>query len=243
MLWCGPATKQPDPLYVVLSQGLGDCIQYARWLERLDTSRVTIAGGHAELGPLLRKRWPDLALAPGAPPEGATWVPLHHLPRIFFDPELSKPRPGWLGTWKGNEPDYGGPFRIGIAWQGNPRNPLDMYRSMSPRTIASIALTEGSVEPRERSLVSLQGHPGADDCPAHVCQPKVHNLEALERTIKDLDAVVTVDSMIGHLAGAMGCPVLLVLPPRHLCDARWLGHPHPYPRTHELLFTETTHAW
>jgi tetratricopeptide (TPR) repeat protein len=110
-------------------------------------------------------------------------------------------------------------FKIGIAWQGNPRNEPGLDRSAPLAQFAPLAQVPGV------SLYSLQVGAGSEqlagiDFPVTDLGKKTtppHNLAALMR---NLDLVVAVDTMVAHLAGALGVPVWIAL--SRVPDPRWL---------------------
>ena len=123
--------------------------------------------------------------------------------------------------------------RIGICWRGNKEHPKDWRRSINiqdvinnlPRTADLICLQNDVSDAEKRlfentNLICLNEHIGDFASTAGLC--------------KNLDAVVTVDTSIGHLAGAIGVPTQLVL--SNPCDFRWLtnGVSTPWYNTHCL---------
>src|SRR5262249_49137094 len=118
-------------------------------------------------------------------------------------------------------------FKIGIAWQGSPKYSGDRQRSFPLSQFAPLARVAG-VE-----LLSLQKGLGSDQLPQVAGCFTVTDLatrldEASGRFVdtaavmKSLDLVVTCDSVLGHLAGALGVPVWVALP--FVPDWRWLLH-------------------
>ena len=131
-----------------------------------------------------------------------------NIPYVFADPVL-------IERWRERIRAIGG-FRIGVCWQGNRQHPDDGIRSFPPEHFQAITAVPG-VE-----LVSLQkGEP---------TPPGMNTLEGLDESsgafmdtaavMRHLHLVITCDSAIGHLAGAMGVPVWLAL--HHSPDWRWL---------------------
>jgi tetratricopeptide (TPR) repeat protein len=113
-------------------------------------------------------------------------------------------------------------FKVGIVWKGSPRHPQDRQRSVSPTEFAPMAAVPGV------SLVSLQvGKNSADE-------PALQDLGVIDlgsrfdantfadaaAVVASLDLVVTVDTALAHLAGALGAPVWVALP--FSPDWRWL---------------------
>jgi hypothetical protein len=118
-------------------------------------------------------------------------------------------------------------FKIGIVWQGNPASAVEEGRSFPVSCYHGIAQIPGS------RLISLQKNAGVEqlfDLPAGM------QVETLGSTfdagdqafldtaavIANLDLVITCDTSIAHLAGAMGRPVWIAL--RFLPDWRWQLH-------------------
>jgi hypothetical protein len=112
-------------------------------------------------------------------------------------------------------------FKIGIAWRGNPKNKGDRYRSIPLKSFEPLAHTE------DVRLVSLQVGPGAEELAAATFPVTdlgkrfdPNFLDDLAAVLMNLDLVVTMETAVAHLAGALGVPVwtLLALSP----DWRWL---------------------
>lgn len=112
---------------------------------------------------------------------------------------------------------------VGFAWAGNPRNHHDPLRSMPLAALAPLFELEG-VTP-----FSLQHGPPEE---ARRRAPNGHRLRSLESdgttfcdaaaAIMALDLVITVDTSVAHLAGALGRPVWILL--SHVPDWRWRLH-------------------
>ncbi len=110
---------------------------------------------------------------------------------------------------------------IGIAWQGNPTHGHDRERSIPLKLFDSLA------EVDKVRLISLQVGPGTDQLKT-VTFPIAdlgsrfdpNSLTDLAAVLMNMDLVVTVDTSVAHLAGAMGVPVWVLLPV--VPDWRWL---------------------
>lgn len=92
---------------------------------------------------------------------------------------------------------------LGVAWRGDPRHPNDSRRSLSPQQGEALLALQGAV-----SL--LPEDTGAAD------------FAETAELIRGLAQVITVDTSIAHLAGAMGKPTWVLLPAEN-CDWRWQG--------------------
>jgi tetratricopeptide (TPR) repeat protein len=114
-------------------------------------------------------------------------------------------------------------LKIGICWQGNPMPGVSEHRWFSLARFGTIARLPGV------QLVSLQKGPGAEQlaaCPFAVTQLGSDLDEAngafmdTAAVMKDLDLVISPDTAVAHLAGAMGIPVWVLL--TRVADWRWL---------------------
>ena len=123
----------------------------------------------------------------------------------------------WLATATGGV----GPV-IGINWQGNRHHHADVYRSMPLRELRSLIDGFGG------RIVSLQYGAGADQLNASWADPVIRLPTGLDRdgkfldtaaVLQSLDAVVTTDTSLAHLAGAFGAATHLML--GRVPDWRW----------------------
>ena len=119
------------------------------------------------------------------------------------------------------------PLRVGIVWQGNPKYSGDRQRSIPLTRFASLAGITGV------RLFSLQKGPGTPQLAGIEGKFRIVDLESrlgddnesltnIGAIMKHLDLVVTCDTAIGHLAGALGVKVWTALP--HVPDWRWMLH-------------------
>ena len=225
----GRWTGQPldgRSVLLVAEQGLGDTILFVRYARLLKArgARVLLAA-HAPLGRLLAANpavdeffalgsadqlpradfYLPLLSAPAALGTDAASIP-SEVPYIWADPELTDRWRQQLARIEG--------FKIGIAWQGSRKYPWDALRSVPLAHFAPLARLPGV------RLVSLQQGFGSEQV-ATVDFPVLDfsgRLDAVAgafmdtaAVIRGLDLVVTVDSAIAHLAGALGVPVWTAL--------------------------------
>jgi tetratricopeptide (TPR) repeat protein len=237
-------------------QGLGDMLQFARYLPMVKAKggRVVFETRAALID--LFRGWECLdAVMPITPPgadlkvEFDLYVPLLSLPRIFktdlnsiprsvpyvaADPERSL---SWAPRIRGNG------LRVGLVWAGT---------ATDPRRATPLAwFAPWSAIPGVR-LFGLQKGPAADLLEREGPPPgmTIDNLGGEFRDFADtaaaiahLDLVVSIDTSVAHLAGAMGKPVYLLLP--HVPDWRWLlGRPDsPWYPSMRLLRQELPDDW
>lgn len=228
--WDGSALRGQRILFVA-EQGLGDTIQFIRYapLVRETGARVLVLCQ----GPLLRLLSTqagihELIPEGSTPPAFDVQAPLLSLPEIFGTTLSTIPAavpyltvlPEWRERWSermSSDPA----FKVGIAWRGNPAHKRDGRRSVALSTFAPLAGVPGV------RLISLQVGPGREQLADHAEEWNVFDpgdqLEDFADTaglLSHLDLVVTVDTAVGHLAGALGVPVWVALP--RAPDWRWL---------------------
>lgn len=250
--WTGG--ELPKSLVVMDEQGAGDTIQFCRFLADLVQRGIkTYVFLNNELGgkPSLRAMIGSMGLPVEIISQREWWIrglqawtAMMDLPRALKLPveqyarhvPYLKAEPDRVARWRQRIGERG--FRIGIAWQGNPEHPEDALRSMRLEQLAPLAALEGV------RLISLQKGFGVEQIETSPFRDKVETLGPDFETGPDafvdtaavmeaLDLVVTVDTSVGHLAGALGRPVHLFLHPQ--ADWRWLAPPRQdtvwYPTT------------
>ena len=109
-----------------------------------------------------------------------------------------------------------GRLRVGLAWKGSSDHPRDAARSISPATLAPLAALPGVAWysfQKEENLVA----------PFTELLPLGRLLSSFSDTafaLSAMDLLITVDTAVAHLAGALGIPVLLLV--TNIPDWRWL---------------------
>jgi hypothetical protein len=215
--WVWDGTPPDElPALVRCYHGLGDTVQFARYLPLLRerAARVTLEV-QPELAGLLRAvpgvdEVVPFQLDMPLPPEPCT-LEIMELPHAL---RLAPPPAPYLSA-PGTPPDSG-PLRVGLCWQAGGWNPA---RSVPLALLAPLARLPGV------ALVSLQRGPAAEEALAPgappFLNPRDRSLDAAEtaRLLMGLHLVVTVDTMVAHLAGALGRPGWMLL--RHDADWRW----------------------
>ena len=229
--WDGKAA--PDQTIILhTEQGFGDTLQFVRY-----APLVAKLGGRVILEcqkPLVRLLrnsdglGVDRVMARGVQrPKFDTHFPLMSLPLIFKTtpktvpsdmPYLKADDRSWT-LWRKRFLDDKN-FKVGLVWAGNPTHSKDQHRSIGLEALKPLLETAGA------SFYSLQVGPRARDC-LTVPTDKLTNLAPdlfdfaeTAAAVSHLDLVITVDTSVAHLTGALGRPVWVLLP--FVPDWRWL---------------------
>ena len=216
-------------ILIAAEQGLGDTLQFVRYIPLLQALGASVSlRAPAPLVRLLQQSLPGVRLAANgeAAPEADFDAALLDLPRRFRTRLETIPAGGAYlappadaaARWRERLAKLSG-VRVGLAWAGNRAHVNDAGRSIRFATLAPVLKTAGA------AFVSLQaGEPAAE---ARVARAQVEPLsdELLDfaetaAALSALDLVITVDTAVAHLAGALAKPVWLLTPA--VADWRWL---------------------
>lgn len=217
-------------LFLYPEQGLGDTIQFVRYAALAQACGAqVIVEAPADLVPLIaRANIADIVTADEATAiaHGFDYhAPLLDLPHRFtvsLDMILAPPfylvaDPARIKTLRAETGGNGG-LRVGLNWSGNPDSPVEKFRSPPLEALAPLAALDGI------DWISLQKGPGGDALMRPAAFDLIETGEApLDETaalIATLDLVVTTDTAVAHLAGALGVPCFVLL--HHAPDWRWL---------------------
>ncbi len=220
-LWQGQALGSAQTILLHAEQGLGDTIEFCRYapLVAVRGGRVVLEVQRPLMGLLRGLAGVDTMVAAGdALPDFDVHCPLLSLPGIIGTIPASVPYlaadPARIAQWRERLPQAD--FRIGIVWQGNPAVKIDRGRSAPLAAFAPLARVPGV------RLISLQKHHGLDQLD-HL--PADMNIETLgddfdagadafldtAAIMMSLDLLVTTDTSIVHLAGALNRPIWVAL--------------------------------
>ena len=202
---------------VLAEQGFGDMIQYVRYVPLLVRRGLNVI---LEAPSELRKLFsgiPNVTLIdPSDPlPDGSTASFLLSLPLAFSTELRSIPA---------NVPYLHAPSgirdgaRIGIVVSGDPAHPHDRHRSIPLTRLTPLITIRGfqfvivqrDIRGADRAAVETYG----------IAAPELRDFADTAALLNQLDLLITVDTSVAHLAGALGVPVWLML--RYSPDYRWL---------------------
>jgi tetratricopeptide (TPR) repeat protein len=230
LLWDG-SPLEGRTILLHAEQGLGDTIQFVRFATMVhERGGVVILECQPGLRTLLAGcPGVDRVVAPGEPrPEFAVHAPLLSLPGILGTTMDTIPAPvpylraedSRVARWRRELGGLPG-FRVGIVWGGNPEHRNDRRRSIPPDRFVPLAETVGV------RLVGLQKGPGAERWDETGRRPPILDLGGRLEDFADtaavlanLDLLISCDTAVVHLAGALGVPAWVALPSDP--DWRWL---------------------
>ncbi len=229
--WHGESIRGRTIL-VYAEQGFGDAIQFVRYAGLLhDLGARVIVECRRELTALFHcVAGVDAVIARGdAPPAFDLHVPMLSIPGILgTTPQNVPANIPYIVLPEGPASErpvlfaeaQPGPM-IGLVWSGNSVSSIDGERSLSRQEMLRFLPSDGV------TYVRLQpGHPGAgveeQDGEHHVidASPVIGDFMDTARIISHCDAVISVDTAVAHLAGALGKTVVNLIPVH--ADWRWL---------------------
>lgn len=229
-LWLGKEPLHGKTILVPDEQGLGDTLQFCRYVPLLiELGARVIVGTTPYMQPVLARlegRFELVTQASQLPPIDF-YCPMMSLPLAFGTRPGTVPSPrGYLGAdpakvarWRQTLGERR-KLRVGLAWSGNPIHQNDHNRSMLLAQLAPL-LNDGI------EFVSLQKEMRETDRQAleHL-RGLIHFGDALKdftdtaALCELMDVVLCVDTSVAHLAGALGKPVWIMLPFHP--DWRWM---------------------
>jgi hypothetical protein len=231
--WDGRALGRRT-LLLIADQGFGDIIQFSRFIPwaATRTSNIVVGCG-TEVEPILlqqggvRRLW----LAGDKPTDFAAWTSLSGLPRLAGTRLTTIPAkipyvraiPAKVAAWA-EQLDTRLPHgyrRVGIVWAGRPTHGNDHNRSTTLASLAPLG------ELPDVALVSVQKGPArvqiADyrgRAPLLDLGDEIGDFADTAAILENLDVLITIDTSVAHLAGAMGKRVWIML--AFAPDWRWL---------------------
>ena len=220
-------------LFLYWEQGYGDTLQFCRFAKMVEAlgAKVMLSVQN-RLHEVLKSLSPTIELVDeaGAPDAFDIHAPLTSM-ALYFGVDLASlpgetdylhADPKRVEQWREKIGDGG--FKIGVNWHGNAENTRGLHRSFSLRDLAPLAALDGV------RLISLQKFAGVEQLQDLPEGFRVEAFDAFDAggdafvdtaaIMENLDLVITCDTALAHLAGALGRPAWLAL--RHAPEWRWL---------------------
>ncbi len=229
-LWLGDTPIEGKTILIHFEQGLGDFIQCCRYVPMLEAmgakvmlevttalaSLVASVSPHCKVVikgsplPPFDVHCPVMSL-PYAMRTRLDAVP-NQIPYLSADAEVMAQWQAMLGEKQQR--------RIGIAWSGSPTHGNDLQRSIPLAALAPVLQLPGEFHSLQKDLRAADQAAVAGFPSLHDHRYMLHDFTDTAALIAAMDVVITVDTSVAHLAGAMGKPVWLLLP--YIPDYRWM---------------------
>ena len=229
-VWLGEENIAGKTLFIYWEQGLGDTIQFCRYAKLVEARGAkVIMSVQQPLCGLLKQISPTIQiLKPNEDPTDFDYhCPLLSLPlalgttleTIPAEQQYLKSDEELRSVWSARLPPKTKP-RIGVVWSGSAAHKNDHYRSMELQQFLTIFSPDADwiclqKEIREKDLAILRQFGRiaffGDD---------LRDFSDTAALLDLMDLVITIDTSVAHLAGAMGKPVWILLP--YNPDWRWL---------------------
>jgi tetratricopeptide (TPR) repeat protein len=253
-LWLGVDAIDGKTILLHSEQGFGDTIQFCRYVPLVAArgARVILEVENPLLELMSNFLCVRQVVSKGEPlPDFDVHCPLLTLPLVFATrletipadvPYLSATAT-FSEKWKRRLPKSA-TARIGISWAGNPNYKYDQSRSigLSPMlpllSCQDVQFFSIQKDLRVGDLETLRNNPHVK----HLGE-EIETFEDTAAIISLLDLVISSDTSIVHLAGALGKPVWVLL--QHVPDWRWLldRDDSPWYPTARLFRQDDTRAW
>ncbi len=228
-MWTGDESLQGKTILLTVEQGFGDTLQFVRYVPLLvERGALVLLRASGALAPLLQDLAPGCQLAEEASPMPTIdfHCPLLSLPYAFAttvdtipgkvpylssDPARHEQWARRLGPVQGR--------RVGLVWSGNAAHRNDANRSIPLRTLLASL-------PGHCQLVSLQKELRDDDervlaeFGVRHFGDQLQSFADTAALVGAMDLVISVDTSVAHLAGALAKPLWLMLP--YVPDWRWM---------------------
>lgn len=251
--WNGENIKDKT-IYVYKEQGFGDTIMFSRYISLLqNTAKKVIFRPQPELKELFEKNYPEIQIIDNSildkDIQFDVHIPLLSLPHMFKTDLNNIPSSGGylkadtdkINSYKNTYLDNNY-FKVGIYWYADPRYVLNkstdlsyFYKLGQLPNVKLYSLQKGSgIE---------QLHNKTQDIDITDLGSGFNNYSDTAAAIANLDLVITVDTSVAHLAGAMGKPVWILLHTEN--EWRWMlnRNDSPWYKSAKLFRQRAKNNW
>jgi tetratricopeptide (TPR) repeat protein len=230
--WTGEESLDGKSILIFQEQGYGDAIQFVRFASMVAqrASRTVVACDDTLLEIFSSVPGVDATTAgPLSGSEADYQISLMSLPLALGITLRNLPSASYLEvdatkteTWQQRFASLAGKSKVGLVWSGNPlfsaaaqkRCPVGVLQELL--LVPDIAWVSLQKDSNDDDLMRLQAStPNLLDC-----GDELEDFAATAAAITALDLVITVDTAVAHLAGALAKPVWVLLP--YAADWRWL---------------------
>ena len=229
-MWSGRENLAGKTLLIWPEQGLGDCIQFCRYLPELKKAGAQVVlETYPSLGELMRMIDPDLQVVRTgtALPDFDFHCPLMSLPdRLKTTLSNIPAASGYLrapdarrNIWA-RRLEKTQQLRIGLVWSGNSRHANDHNRSISLQQLKPLLALDAQFHCLQKDFSSKDVEQLISIDTLNCWSMRLTDFCETAALIECLDLVITVDTSVAHLAAALGKPTWILLP--FAPDFRWM---------------------
>jgi tetratricopeptide (TPR) repeat protein len=231
--WVGNEAIKGKTILIRVDEGLGDSIQFARYVPMIAAQGARVILVVDDPAYPLLSGLPGVSQcfpisATGTLPEFDLHCPLSSLPLAFKTrldsipsgvSYLPNPAEAYVQAWEDRLGRHD-KLRVGLTWSGNPKHKNDRNRSIPLRSFLHLLDVDATFvslqkNPRPNDKLVLLERTGIIDLTTHLT-----DFAETAALVSRLDVVITVDTSVAHLSGALGCSTWILLP--YVPDYRWL---------------------
>lgn len=235
-------------VFVYAEQGLGDCVQFGRYLNLLQDrgAQITLSC-RPQLTRFFQYNYPDVKIHTGENIVYHYHVPLMELPKCFNTTIDTIPPVNYsvgddaIEYWK-NRLGPSNKKRIGIVWNSNRANFINRFKNIDLPTLLKIKSDdvelislEFDANPEQTKLLQDNG--------VIVYGNELGDFYSVAGLMKNLDLVISIDTATVHLSASIGVPTWTLLS-EYACDWRWFTKRNDTPFYNCMrLFRQTDGTW
>ena len=221
--WDGKTPLDDKTVIVFCEQGCGDAIHFARYIPLVKAGKLLICC-HDPLRGLMSQFGETYSMGAKTPAYDVS-IPIMSLPLLLGKqqpavPYITMPQPA-----AGME-SYAKTFNVGLCWAGNPQHPGDRFRSIPLREFVPLGMEGVTLFSLQKDYRPRKYHDSDEIVDLCKDGPKIVDLSPLLTTFNDtanfvaaMDLVISVDTAVMHLAGALGRETWALIP--YNPDWRW----------------------
>jgi len=220
-------------IVISIEGGFGDTILFSRYAPMVTQlgGRVLLAAQAtlAELMRSMRGVEEVIASGTGVAPEFDLHCPMMSLPRLLGTTVDHVPAEvpylwadiGRSEKWRARIAAQGPGKKVGLVWAGESGKPIDDRRSIPLAKLGALGRVEGvRFYSLQKGAAARQAVSPGEGLRLTDWSAELNDWSDTASLVNNLDLIITVDTAVAHLAGAMGKPVWLMIPP--VLDWRWL---------------------
>ena len=228
-LWQGDSDLTNKKILCHAEQGLGDTIQFLRFCTMFDTTKTTVfVQCHSDLIEIAQTvpMQAEFYETGSELPDYDFHCPLMSLPRAFkYRPDSQKTTKPYLHPCRTKKETFDKNFglrtrpRVGLVLEGKPSHVHNHFRSVNAVDFIDFLPSNADYFLLQKELSSqtkalIRNRPDVTDL-----SKSLINFSDTAAACSNMDLIITVDTAVAHLAGAIGCPTLLLL--HYQSDWRW----------------------